>query len=94
MKYTALVTIAIKNFPSTLSSLTVQRLQRLLKVGPEVLHVLDPDTQPDQILRNAERLGRVPASAFNQRFDPPRDVAGSQSCNARTNSSAASAPLR
>ncbi|MNR67565.1 hypothetical protein D3C85_1916410 [compost metagenome] len=60
------MTIAIKNFPSTPFSLAVQRLQCLLKVGPEVFDVLDPDAQADQVLRDAEGLGCVPASAFNQ----------------------------
>ena len=48
------------------TSLTVQSVQCLLQIGPKVLDVLDADAQPDQILRNADRLGRVPPSSFNQ----------------------------
>ena len=57
-------------------SLAVQSAQGLLQIGPKVLDVFDSDAQPDQVLRHADRLGRVPASSFDQGLHPAQRGGG------------------
>ncbi|MCU1566312.1 MAG: hypothetical protein JWQ56_1249 [Pseudarthrobacter sp.] len=51
-------------------SLAVQRVQRLLQVGPEVLDIFDADTEAYQVFGNTGRFGGVPAAAFDEGFNP------------------------
>ena len=54
--------------------------QRLVEVGDQVVDVLDPDTQPDQVARHLERragdrgVGH-PAGMLDQRLDPAERLA-------------------
>src|SRR5665647_3093337 len=41
----------------------------LVEVRPQVLEVLDPDGEPDQVLGHGRRLGAEPAPAFEARLD-------------------------
>ena len=43
--------------------------QRCVKIAPEVLDVLDANTEAQQVVRDGGRFGGMPAAAFDQRLD-------------------------
>ena len=65
-----------QRFSVHVPSLAAQSVQCLLQIGPKVLDVFDPHAQADQVVRNADRLGRVPPSSFNQGLHPAQRGGG------------------